>query len=208
MQKNHMFPACLALVCSLSIGSVLAEETSALVQDRTQTIGPTGMPGTIRQGGSADPTGENLAPSHVSGIPAERFVNEASAKSYALIEMSELALDQGSSEVQQFARRVVDQQRAINQQLRSLAEASELDVAEDANLVDQGRTMVLQLRDGESFDQAYADNLAGIARELVDLFESASASNHGELSEYASATLPQLKSQRDAAVQMDTASGE
>ncbi|MFT6464311.1 DUF4142 domain-containing protein [Halopseudomonas sp.] len=208
MQKIQLIPACLALACSLAAGTVLAQETGSMGGDRTQTTGPTGTPGTTGQGGSADPTGENLEPSHVTGIPAERFVNEASAKSYAMIEMSEAALEQGTAQVQQFAQRVIDQQRVINQQLRSLAETDELDIAEDANLVDQGRTMVLQLRDGESFDQAYADNLAGIARELVDLFESAQASNHGELSEYAKATLPQLQSQRDAAVQMAAADAE
>lgn len=202
MQNKHLIPACLALACSLAAGNVLAQETGSMGEDRTQQTGPTGTPGTTGQGGSADPTGEDLAPSHVTGIAAERFVNEASAKSYALIEMSEAALEQGSSEVQQFAQQVIDQQREINQQLRSLAEGDELEISDDANLVDQGKTMVLQLRDGESFDQAYADNLAGVARELLDLFESAEASELGELSNYAKATLPQLQSQRDMAVQM------
>ena len=202
MQHFHLIPACLALACSLAVGAVQAQETGSMGEDRTQQTGPTGTPGTTGQGGSADPTGEELAPSHVSGIPAERFVNEASAKSYALIEMSEAALEQGSAEVQQFAQRAIDQQREINQQLRSLAEGEDLEIAEDANLVDQGRTMVMELRDGDSFDQAYADNLAGIARELLDLFTSAAASDHGDLSEYAKATLPQLQSQRDVAVQM------
>jgi len=125
-----------------------------------------------------------------------------------LIQMSEAALEQGSAEVQQFAQQVIDSQREINQQLRTLAEAGELEVSDDANLIDQGRTMVLELRDGESFDQAYADNLASIARELSDLFESAAASDLGELSGYAETALPDVQKQRDMAVQMAAADSE
>lgn len=208
MQKAHLIPVCLALAVSLASTTVLAQETGSIGDSRTETTGPTGMPGTTGSGGSADPTGEDLSPSHLTGVPAERFVNEASATSHALIDMSEAALQQGSGEVKQFAQQVIDQQRAINQQLRALAKAGNLDVADDASLVDQGRSMVLQLREGESFDQAYADNLAGLARELADLFESAAASDHGKLSDYATSTLPALHKQRDAAVQMSSSGDE
>lgn len=208
MQKNHLIPVCLALAVSLASSALLAQETGSINDSRTQTTGPTGTPGTTGQGGSADPSGEDLSPSHVTGIAAERFVNEASAKSHALIEMSEAALEQGSGDVKPFAQQVIDQQREINQQLRALAEADGLDVADDASLVDQGRNMVMQLRDGESFDQAYADTLASIARELTDLFESAAASDHGELSEYAGTTLPELQKQRDLAEQMTSSADE
>lgn len=205
MQKHYLIPACLALAVSLGSTPLLAQETGSMAEDRTQTTGPTGTPGTTGQGGSADPTGEDLAPSHVTGITAERFVNEASAKSYALIEMSEAALEQGSPELKQFAQRVIDEQRAINQQLRALAEAEDLEVSDDASLIDQGRTTVMQLRDGESFDQAYADTAASIGRELADLFASAAASDLGELSEYAERTRPQVQTQLDAVAQMANA---
>lgn len=208
MKKAHLIPACLALAVSLGSAPLFAQETGSMDSNRTQMTGPTGMPGTTGQGGSADPTGEDLRPSHVTGIPAERFVNQATAKSYALIEMSEAALEQGSADIQQFAQRVIDEQREMNQQLRTLAEAENLEVSEDANLADQGRTMVMQLRDGESFDQAYADNVASIARELADMFESAAASGHGPLSEYAERTLPQVQTQRDSVSQMAHAAEE
>ncbi|WP_022961046.1 DUF4142 domain-containing protein [Halopseudomonas pelagia] len=212
MQKAHLIPACLAacltLTVSLGSTSLLAQEAGVIGEDRTETTGPTGMPGTSGQGGSADPTGEDLNPSHVTGIPAERFVNEATAKSHALIEMSQAALEQGSSDVQQFARRVIDEQREMIQQLRTLAEADDLQVSDDANLVDQGRTLVMQLRNGESFDQAYANNAASIARELVDMFESAAASDLGVLSEYAERTLPQVQTQRDSVAQMANAADD
>lgn len=208
MQKTHLISACLALAVSLASTTLLAQETGSIDDSRTQTTGPTGTPGTTGQGGSADPTGEDLSPSHVTGIAAERFVNQASAKSHALIEMSEAALEQGSPDVKQFAQQVIAQQRDINQQLRALAEAGDLEVADDASLVDQGRSMVMQLRDGESFDQAYADNLASLTRELTGLFESAAASDLGELSEYAGTTLPELHKQRDLAVQMASSGDE
>ena len=208
MKKIHLIPACLALAVSLGSGNLLAQETGAMGDDRTETTGPTGMPATSGEGGSADPTGVDLSPSHVTGVTAEHFVDQATAKSYALIQMSEAALEQGSPEVQQFAQQVIDTQREINQQLRSLAEADEPEVADDANLVDQGRTMVMELRDGESFDQAYADNLASVARELADLFESAAASDLGELSGYAETAMADVQKQRDMAVQMANADSE
>ena len=68
--------------------------------------------------------------------------------------------------------------------------------------------MVMELRDGESFDQAYADNLASVARELADLFESAAASDLGELSGYAETAMADVQKQRDMAVQMANADSE
>jgi len=82
----------------------------------------------------------------------------------------------------QVAQQVIDTQREINQQLRSLAEADELEVADDAKPGRSGRTMVRSCADGKSLIRAYADNLASVARELADLFESAAASDLGELS--------------------------
>lgn len=199
MQKAHLIPACLALAVGLATTPVMAQETGSVDDNRTETIGPTGMPGSTGDGGSADPTGVDLTPSHVTGIPAEQFVEEASAKAYALVDLSEVALEQGSSEIKGQAQGVIEQQRAINDQLRALAELEDLQVADNASLIDRGRAMVVGWRDGDSFDEAYAEHLLNLSRELTQLFESAAASRHGELSEYAQQTLPQLQEQQDKA---------
>lgn len=126
-------------------------------------------------------------------IDADDFVETASAKGLAEIESAEVALENGSSEVQAYARQMITDHEAANNKLAVLAQEENLEISDNAGLIDQAKTMVLQVRDGESFDEAYINNQIGAHEDTIELFERATISDNQAISSYASETLPTLR---------------
>lgn len=194
-------------IMTLALGYVAQP---ALAQDpggsgAPQTSGPTGTPATTGDGGSADTTGAIRNGDQVDGgmagtdanrdsIDAEDFIDEASAKGVAEIESAQKALEQSQNDqVRAFAERMIKDHAAANEKLAKLAADKGLEVSDEATLMDKAKTLILQARDGESFDAAYANNQVNAHEQTIELFERASRSEDAEIAAFARETLPKLK---------------
>lgn len=59
--------------------------------------------------------------------------------------------------------------------------------------MNQAKAKILQVREGESFDDAYANNQVEAHEQAIELYEKAAASEDAELSAWAKEVLPKLK---------------
>lgn len=127
-------------------------------------------------------------------ITPRNFIDEASAKGIAEIETAKLALDKATSaDIKSFAQQMIDDHSAANKALAKLAADQALEVADDAELVSKAKAMILELRDGESFDRAYANNQVVAHEQTIELFRKAVNSEDAQVSAFAKETLPKLE---------------
>ena len=182
----------------------------ALAQDTTganapHTSGPTGTPHTTGDGGSADTTGAIRRGDQVDGgmagtdanrdsVDAEEFFEEASALGVAQITTSQKALQQSdNAEVNAFAERMIKEHAAANEKMADMAAEKGLEISDEAGLMDRARAWILEARDGESFDAAYANNQVAAHERTIELFERATRSEDAEVAAFAEKTLPKLQ---------------
>ncbi|MER0044183.1 DUF4142 domain-containing protein [Pseudomonas sp. MGal98] len=127
-------------------------------------------------------------------VSANDFAEEASAKGIAEIETSKLALEKGShAGVKKFAQTMIDDHTRANDELKALAKQKNLEVSTDAELMSKAKAMILQVRDGENFDKAYANNQVVAHEQAIELYQKAAASDDAEVSAWAKKTLPKLE---------------
>ena len=126
---------------------------------------------------------------------AQDFVDKASAAGMAEIEAARLALEEGrAAEVKRFAERMIKDHTAANEDLKALASRKQLEVADAPDAMDKAKTMLLELREGENFDDAYARNQVNAHEQVVELFREASQSlDDRELQAFAKEKLPALE---------------
>ncbi len=175
-----------------------ADMTGTGMGETTRTIGPTGTPETTGGGGSASRAGMATDPNYPSGVSAVAFIEQATEKNFAIINAAELALDKESDVidnpgVREFAQQMIKEHKQFNRKLAELANEEQLNVSDSAKLLDQAQRMILRVRDGESFHEAYANNQIADHQELVDLFSRVARSDHGEVSRFAENALPTLE---------------
>ncbi len=125
----------------------------------------------------------------------ENFVDEASAKGIAEIETAKMALDKGTSEdVKQFAQMMIDDHTKANQELAQLAQAKDLEMSDEATLMDKAKAMILKLRDGENFDEAYANNQVVAHEQTIEMYQDyVESGENADLKQFAQKTLPKLE---------------
>lgn len=126
-------------------------------------------------------------------IDAEDFVDTASAKGIAEIDTARIALEEGSPAIRTYANKIIEDHSVTNNELKAIAVRADLDVADDATLMDRAKAFVLSVRDGESFDEAYVNNQIAAHEESIELFERAAASDIPEISAFARGKLPALQ---------------
>ena len=127
-------------------------------------------------------------------IKAEEFVEEASAKGLAEIETSKAALKESqNAEVRDFAQTMIDDHTKANEELAKIARAKKLELSDDPELTNQVKAMILKMRDGKSFNQAYANNQVMAHKNTIELFQKASTMQDAELKAFAQKTLPKLE---------------
>lgn len=127
-------------------------------------------------------------------IKASDFVEEASAKGLAEIETSRIALkESNSSAVRKFAETMISDHTKANQELKKIAQKKNLDVSDEPELRNKAKAMVLKMRDGESFDEAYANNQVVAHEQSIELFQRAANGQDAEIKAYAEKTLPKLQ---------------
>lgn len=140
-------------------------------------------------------------------MEAGDFVERATAKGIAEIEAGRLALENsGNDRVQSFAQTMIDDHTRMNEKLKSIAREKNLEVADDATLMDQGKVMIMQLRDGDGFDRHYMGNQVNAHEQSIELFEEASQNlTDQELRELAQESLPKLREHLAKAQQLHSA---
>lgn len=144
------------------------------------------------------------AASQAESISSEDFVEEASAKGVAEIETAKLALEKSQNEaVKGFAQMMIDDHRRANQKLAELAKSKDLEVSDDAELINQAKALVLKLRSEDSFDKAYMNNQVVAHRETIELFRRAVNADDQELAGFARETLPKLEQHLQRAEQLN-----
>lgn len=138
-------------------------------------------------------------------MDADDFVEEASAKGLAEIESSKLALEKTRNlEVRKFAQTMIEDHTKANQELKKISSTKKLDVSDDPELMSQAKAMILKVRDGESFDEAYANNQVMAHKQTIDLFEKAATVKDAELKAFVQKTLPKLRHHLDMAQTLQT----
>jgi len=153
----------------------------------------------------------SVAANFAHAAEGENFVDEASAKGIAEIEAAKLAMSESESQdVKTFAQKMIDDHTKANQKLAELArQHDDLEMSDDATLMDQAKAMILELREGENFDEAYANNQVVAHEQTIELFrEYAKNGENAELKKYAESTLKTLEQHLNKAQELASKHGE
>lgn len=147
--------------------------------------------------------------SHGAFAASDDFVEDASAKGVAEVEAGKLAQEKGTAaDVKTFADMMVKDHTAANQKLKALADKKNIDVSDDAELLDKAKAMILELRSAKSFDQAYANNQVKAHEATIEIFEDEIKNGEdAELKAFATETLPKLKAHLVEAKKLAAAHG-
>lgn len=139
-------------------------------------------------------------------IDADDFVDEVSAKGVAEIESAKLALEKSTSiDVKSFAQKMITDHSATNLELAGIASRKNLEVSNEAELINKAKKFVLEQRDGESFDRAYAKNQVEAHKDTIELYQRAAVSDDAEIALYAKKTLPTLQQHLNLAKELAAA---
>lgn len=130
----------------------------------------------------------------VDKIDADDFVEEVSAKGVAEIESAKLALKKSTStDIQSFAQKMITDHSAANAELASIAGRKNLEVSDEVEILNKAKKYILKQRDGESFDEAYANNQVNAHETTIELFQRAAASEDADIAAFANKHLPTLQ---------------
>ncbi|RON55120.1 DUF4142 domain-containing protein [Pseudomonas frederiksbergensis] len=126
--------------------------------------------------------------------PAD-FINEASAKGMADIEASRLAHQKTESkEVKDYTVVVINDLTTANQHLAKIAKKLDLPVAPREEVIDKSKTMIPEVKDGPTFDQAYAASQVQNTQAAIDqIQQEAQTTDVPEIKAFAEETLPKLQ---------------
>lgn len=126
---------------------------------------------------------------------ASDFADDASAKSLAEVQTGRLALEKSrSADVKVFAQKMIDDHTKANQELANVAKNAKVTLSDEAALMDKAKKLILEQRDGEDFDAAYANNQVMAHEKTIDLFEDyLREGKNTYLKAFATETLPKLK---------------
>ncbi|WP_339521480.1 DUF4142 domain-containing protein [Pseudomonas sp. EL_65y_Pfl2_R96] len=126
--------------------------------------------------------------------PAD-FVNEASAKGMADIEASRLAHQKTESKaVKDYTIVVINDRTTANQHLAKIAKQLDLPVAPREEVVDKAKTLIPEMKDDASFDQAYVDSQVKTTQEAIEqLQQQAQTTDVPQIKAFAEETLPKLQ---------------
>ncbi|WP_339430705.1 MULTISPECIES: DUF4142 domain-containing protein [unclassified Pseudomonas] len=126
--------------------------------------------------------------------PAE-FINDASAKGMADIEASRMAHQKTESkEVKDYTIVVINDRTTANQHLAKIAKKLDLPVAPREEMADKAKQLIPQVKDGATFDQAYAASQVKATEEAIEqIQQQAQTTDVPEIKAFADETLPKLQ---------------
>jgi putative membrane protein len=137
------------------------------------------------------------------------FMHHAAADSLAEIQMGRIALDKSSSaQVKELAQRIIDDHTKANDQLMSIAERQQVTLPTEPTSMQKQEADKLKAMSGTAFDRAYAKAMVKDHRKAIKMFgmESQKASDN-DVKQFASATLPVLKTHMEMAEKLAGSEG-
>lgn len=157
-------------------------------------------------GSSGSMSGSSMSSSHKGPVNSKdtMFMKEAAAGNLAEIQMGRIALDKSSSsQIKETAQRIIDDHTKANDQLMTLAQRQQVTLPTEPMLKDRKEAKKLESMSGTAFDKAYARMLVMDHRKDIKKYgmESRKAKDT-ELRQYASTTLPVLKTHLQMAEQL------
>jgi putative membrane protein len=126
--------------------------------------------------------------------PAE-FIDDASAQGVAEIEASRLAHQKSESkEVKDYTIVVINDRTTANQHLAKIAKQLDLPVAPREEVVEKAKTLMPQMLEGATFDEAYAASQVKTTEQAIEQLEqTAQTTDVPQIKAYAEETLPKLQ---------------
>jgi putative membrane protein len=127
-------------------------------------------------------------------IDADDFVEDASAAGVAEIETGKLALQKSTAvDIKAYAQEIINDHRAANKTLADIAQQKKLKLSTDAELMSKAKTLMLKQHDGQSFNEAFAENQIAAHEKAIELFNKAVVSDDAQIAAFAKETLPKLE---------------
>ncbi|MEX3775979.1 DUF4142 domain-containing protein [Pseudomonas sp. MYb118] len=123
------------------------------------------------------------------------FINDASAQGMADIETSRMAHQKSESrEVKDYTIVVINDRTTANQHLAKIAKQLDLPVAPREEVVDKAKALMPEVKEGDTFDQAYAASQVQTTEQAIEqLQQQAQTTDIPEIKAYAEETLPKLQ---------------
>lgn len=178
----------IAVLGAFGLASVQAQAADLSEEEFDREI-----PAEAAENAATDPDFEMEEDMNHDPIDVEDFVETASAKGIAEIEMARIALDEGTQNIHEFANRMIQDHTKANKELREIAQQQDLELSDDPTLMDKAKAMMLSIRDDESFDEAYLKNQIHAHEDTIKLFERASHSDNTAIKSFAREKLPTLR---------------
>ena len=152
-----------------------------------------------------------LAASNVTlaaGVSASdaSFLKKAAQSGLFEVSGGNLALKKSkNSEVQKFAKMMVQDHSKSGQKLKTLAQKKNVELPTEPNFMQKGSLMLLNTYDTKSFDQSYSENIGVEAHEkTLELYEEAiKSAEDAEIKQYATEGLPTVKHHLEMARKLD-----
>jgi putative membrane protein len=182
-------------VLTLGAAPLFAQQPSAGGQGNRQ--GAAGAPPSTQSGspGGATSSGAGASSQAASAANADhQFVMEAAQGGMAEVELGQLASDKAqSSDVKQFAQRMVTDHGKANDELKTLAQSKNITLPTDAGAKHKATRDRLSKLSGAAFDRAYMQEMVADHRKDVNEFEKESKSGKDpDVKSWAAKTLPTL----------------
>jgi len=133
------------------------------------------------------------------------FVKIAASGGMAEVELGKVGSEKGkSSDVKQFADRLVKDHTKANEELKAAAKAAGIEVPAKIDEKHQKHVEMFRNYKGENFDRDYAKHMVKDHEEDVALFTRASKeAKSQELKDFAAKTLPTLQEHLEMAKKLD-----
>lgn len=147
----------------------------------------------------------SLAMADVS-MSDSHFLQKAAQAGNFEVKASEMALKKTkNADVQAFAQHMLDDHKKAGEELKALADKKKVKVSAEPSFTQKASLMLLEKKEGKSFDSKYSDDVGVDAHEsTIKLFEKAAQSaDDPEIKEFANKVLPTLNQHLSLAKTLD-----
>jgi putative membrane protein len=175
-------------IAALFIGALLALPVFAAERPEAQVERVEKSPGT------ADKQESKVRAKTAGDADVKAWIKKAAQGGLAEVELGKLAAQEAqSSEVKEFAQRMVDEHSKANGELMKVASGK--GVTPPTQLDEKHRKLKQELAKakGAEFDKKYMDGQVKDHKEMIALFEKGAKSSDDQVQQFASSTLPTLK---------------
>ena len=145
----------------------------------------------------------------MSMMSPQEFVTKAGMDGLTEVKLGQLAEKQGhSTEVTEFAHRMVTDHEKANAELTALANRKGLTIPTVLDTEHKNVVQMLSSKSGTALDTAYATEMVSAHDKAIALFTRASHLKDAELAEFAKQTLPTLEMHKQMAEKLPVKPGE